>query len=160
MKLNTKMMWLWLFLVSGTLAVGQNTAPCPGGSRTGSVELAGQSSTSGRPAALAPANTIPSAATPLPATAAPTPGPATPVPATATVATGSAMPRAGVTTTQGQNSTPRPRAVSPQRSMPSAQTPNRPSGSASTTASLNGTPSPCTPLNNGAALPPVTGPPN
>jgi len=48
MKLNTNM--LWLFLVSGTLAVGQNTAPCPAGSRTGSADLAGQSSTSGRPA--------------------------------------------------------------------------------------------------------------
>ncbi len=29
MKLNTNIMWL--FLVSATLAVGQNTAPCPAG---------------------------------------------------------------------------------------------------------------------------------
>jgi hypothetical protein len=65
MKFNTIMMRLWLFLISATLAVGQNTAPCPAGSSPGSGELAGQSSTSGKPAAPAPTNTLPGATTSL-----------------------------------------------------------------------------------------------
>jgi translation initiation factor IF-2 len=160
MKFNTMMMRLWLFLISATLALGQNTAPCPAGSSPVSGQLAGQSSTSGRPAAPAATNTMPGATTSFPATAAPTPAPAAPVPAPAAAAPGPAMPRSVAPTTQARNSAPRPRSVNPQRSMPSGQTLNHAPGNSTTTASLNATPSPCTPSNNGGQVPAVTGPPN
>jgi hypothetical protein len=161
MKFNTNMMRLWLFLISATLAVGQNTAPCPAGSSPVSGQLAGQSSTSGRPAAPATTNTMPGATTSLPATAAPTPASAAPVPAPAATAPGPAMPRTGAaTTTQSRNIPPRPRSVNPQRSTPSGQTLNHAPGNSITTASLNAMPSPCTPSNNGGRAPAVTGPPN
>jgi hypothetical protein len=161
MKLNTNIMWLWLFLVSTTLAVGQNTAPCPVGSGPGGAGPAGQSSASGRPASPASTNTASGSATPPAATAAPAPGLAASTPSTATTAPGSAMPLGGAATTQARNIAPRPRTVGSQRGLPSAQMPNRASSGAATTASLNSTSSPCTPSSNGAgALPPTTGPQN
>jgi hypothetical protein len=154
MKLNTNIMWL--FLVFASLAAGQNTAPCPAGSGSGSAGVTGQSSSSGSPAAPTPR-----AATPPSAPAAPAPGLAASSPATAAAAPGSAMPQGGAATSQVRSTPPRPRAVGLQRSLRSAQTPNRASSGAATTASLNSTSSPCTPSSNGAgATPPATGPQN
>jgi hypothetical protein len=157
MQLNTNMMLLWLFLISATLAVGQNTAPCPAGSGSGRVGSAGQSSSSGPPAALVSTNTTPRAAAPPTATAAPVPGLAASTPATAAKAPGSTQ--SATATSQSRNTMARPRTVGSQRGSPSAQTPNRAS-SAAATALLNST-SPCTPSSNGAGtIPPATGPQN